>query len=87
MNNIKKDRDRTFKLFALTLVLPLTLPVMNLLFVGILGLELKYGFLLNFKIIWIDYYFTGSFLDIVAWKWQLGLLFCSFLLTKFVNLL
>jgi hypothetical protein len=51
MNNIKKDRDRTFKLFALTLVLPLTLPVMNLLFVGILGLELKYGFLLNFKII------------------------------------
>lgn len=83
MNKIKEDLGWTLKLYALTLVLPLTLTIMNILCVGILGFETKFGFLMNFKVIWIDYYFTGSFLNVDAWRWHLGLLFCSFLFTKF----
>jgi hypothetical protein len=83
MKKIKDDLEWTFKLYALTLALPLTLTVMNLLFVGILGLETKFGFVMNFKVIWIDYYFTGSFMNIDAWRWQSGFLFCSFLFVKF----
>lgn len=79
---IKNDLKWTLKLYALTLVLPLVLTIMNVLLVGILGIETTYGFLMNFKVIWVDYYFTGSFLNIDAWRWQLGLLFCAFLFTK-----
>lgn len=82
MNKTKDDLKWVFKLYSLTLVLPLTLTIMNILFVGILGLETKFGFLMNLKIIWIDYYFTGSFLNVDAWRCHLALLFCSFLFTK-----
>lgn len=82
MNKIIDDLKWTVKLYSLTLVLPLALTIMNILFIGIIGLKTKFGFLMNFKIIWIDYYFTGSFLNIDAWKWYLGLLFCSFLIIK-----
>jgi hypothetical protein len=85
MNKIKEDIEWTFKLYALTLVLPITLSIINVIFCVILGMETKFGFWVNFKVVWIDYYFTGSFLDIAAWRWQLGLLFCSFLFTKFSN--
>jgi len=85
MNKIKEDIEWTFKLYALTLVLPITLSIMNVILCGILGIESKFGFLMNFKVVWIDYYFTGSFLDIDAWRWQLGLLFCSFIFTKFAD--
>jgi hypothetical protein len=81
-SEIKEDLEWTFKLYALTLALPLALTIMNVLFVGIIGFETPLGFLMNFKAIWIDYYFTGSLLNIDAWRWQLGLLFCSFLITK-----
>jgi hypothetical protein len=83
MKKIKDDLEWTFKVYALTLVIPLTLTVMNLLFVGILGLETNFGFVMNFKVIWIDYYFTGSFMNIDAWRWQSGFLFFSFLFVKF----
>jgi hypothetical protein len=83
MNKIREDIEWTFKLYALTLVLPIGLSIMNVIFCGILSMETKFGFWMNFKVVWIDYYFTGSFLDIAAWRWQLGLLFCSFLFTKF----
>lgn len=84
MNKIKEDLGWTLKLYALTLVIPITLTIMNILVVGILGLETKFGFLMNFKVIWVDY-FTGNFINVDAWRWHLGLLFCSFLFTKFSN--
>jgi hypothetical protein len=77
-----EDLKWTLKLYSLTLIIPLVLTILNVLFIGIIGLESKFGFLMNFKIIWIDYYFTGSLLNIAAWRWHLGLLFCSFLFTK-----
>jgi len=65
------------RLYALTLVFPITLTIINILFVGILGVETKEGFLMNFKVIWIDYYFTGDFLGFIAWRWHLMLLVIS----------
>lgn len=82
MKEIKEDLGWTFKLYALTLTIPISLTLINILFVGILGVETKFGFFMNLKIIWIDYYFTGSFLNIDAWRWHLGLLFLSFLFIK-----
>lgn len=83
MHKIKYDIEWTLRLYSLTLVLPISLSIMNIIFCGILGLHTKFGFWMNFKICWIDYYFTGQFLNIDAWRWQLGLLLFSFLFTKF----
>jgi len=69
-----------FSIYGLTLVIPITMTMINILFVGILGLETKEGFFMNFKIIWIDYYFTGSFLGFVAWRWHLMLLVISIMI-------
>ncbi len=81
MEKIKDTLEWTFKLYALTLVIPIALSVVNIIFCGIFGLHSTYGFWMNFKIFWVDYYFTGSLCDIAAWKWQLGLLFLAFIFT------
>lgn len=73
----------TLKLYSLTTVIPITLSIGNIFLVGIFGVESVHSFCYNFKIIWIDYYFTGSFLEIDAWRWQLGLLFFAFLFECF----
>ena len=73
----------TLKLYSLTLVIPIAFSIINIVFVGILGVETVYGFWMNFKILWVDYYFTGSFVGIDAWRWHLALLFCAFLFTIF----
>lgn len=65
------------KLYSLTLIIPICLTIANICIVGILGVETKYSFLMNFKVIWIDYYFTGSLGGIPAWRWQLLLLSSS----------
>ena len=68
MDNIRLFTKNTLSIFALTLVIPIALSIMNVLFVGILGFETNLGFLMNFKMIWLDYYITGHLLDIIAWK-------------------
>lgn len=73
----------TLKLYSLTTVLPITLSIGNIILCGIFGVESIHGFWMNFKIIWIDYYFTGSFCEIDAWRWQLGLFFFAFIFTIF----
>jgi len=85
MNKIIEDIGWTFKMYALTLVLPIVLSIMNVIFCGILGVETKFGFWINFKVVWIDYYFTGSLLDIEAWRWHLALLFSLFIFTLFAD--
>lgn len=85
MANIKQDLKYTLKLYSLTLIIPITLTIINILFVGILGYESNSGFLMNFKIIWVNYYFTGSVLNVYAFRWHLGILFCCFLFTKISN--
>jgi len=82
MNKIKRNIKWAFKLYAITLVLPMSLTIINIIACGILGFETKFGFWGNFKIMWIDYYFTGILMGISAWRWQLVLLFCSFLCIK-----
>jgi hypothetical protein len=69
------------KLYSLTLVIPISVSIINILFCGILGVESIHGFWGNFYHIWIGFYFTGTFLGIIAWKWQLFLFLFSFLFT------
>ena len=83
MNKISDNIIWTLKLYTLTLVLPISLSIINVLFCGILGVETKFDFLTNFKIIWIDYYFTGSFNGVESWKIHLGILFLLFMFTIF----
>lgn len=75
----------TFRFYSLTLVLPIALSIMNILLVGIIGLKTKFSFLENFKVIWIDYYLTGSLGGVAAWRLQLGVLFLCFLLMLSTN--
>ncbi len=76
---ILDDLIWTFKLYSLTVIPPAVLSIMNILLL-ILGIKTKISFLMLFKIIWIDYYFTGSFLGTSALRIHLGLLFISFLI-------
>lgn len=64
----------TFQLYSLTLIIPVIGTFINIVLIGILGLKSNYGFLMNFKIIWIDYYLTGYFLEIPAWRVQIVVL-------------
>lgn len=50
------------KLYSLTLVLPITFTLIAI-FVIILGIETQVSFLEMLKGAWVDFYFTGSFLD------------------------
>ena len=79
---LKDDLKWTVKLYSLTLVIPLTLSIMNILFVGILGIEAKYTFWELFEVIWIDYYITGHILSLAAWRIQLCILVLSFFITR-----
>jgi len=86
MKEIKESIEWTLKVYSLTTVIPITMTIINVVFCGLLGIETIYGgFWMNLKVIWVDYYLTGIFLDIEAWRWQLGLLFFSFLFTKFAD--
>ena len=71
----------TLKIYSLTLVIPISVSAVNILMVGILGITSLHGFWENFYHIWIGYYFTGNFIGIIAYKWQLFLLAISFILT------
>lgn len=69
--------------FGLSLVFPFLLTILNIFFVLILGIDLKYSFLEFLKIIWIDYYFTGCIGTVMAYKIHLGFLFIILLFTFF----
>lgn len=73
----------TLKLYSITLVIPIAGSILNILMCGILGIG--DDFLLNFKKLWIDYYFTGTILGVVAWRFQLGILFLCFIFNKLLK--
>jgi hypothetical protein len=82
MEKLKDDLKWAFKLYSLTAVIPLVLTAL-LLIVGILGKpDLTYGFFGTLKMLWVDYYFTGYFLTVIAWRWQLVIFLIAFLLVK-----
>jgi len=70
----------TLKLYTLTTVIPICGTVMILLFT-ILGQSMKYSFFEGIWNMWSGFYFTGTFLDISAWRWQILLLVVSFFFT------
>lgn len=77
-----EDFKWTLKLYSITLSIPITMSIINILFVGILGIKSHFDFLLNFKVIWIDYFITGYLCDIVAWRIHLFILVLCFLIHK-----
>lgn len=85
MDKLKDDLKWSIRLYSLTLIIPIILSLMNIVVVGILGMHSNYGFLMNFKVIWIDYYITGHFINIVAWRWHLSLLFMSYIFTRMAS--
>jgi hypothetical protein len=68
------------KLYSLTLVIPVIISILNIA-VGILGIKTKYGFLGTFKVAWVDYYITGKFCGIDAWRWHLLILLGCIVIT------
>lgn len=81
---IKEIIKDTFRVYSLTLLIPIITTII-LLFIGIIGLELKYGFLGTLEIIWVDYYYSGILLELPAWRWQLSGLFISFIISVMIN--
>ncbi len=76
------DLKWAFKLWLLTSTVPLTVTIMNIIFVGVLGVETTHNFWYNFKLIWSGYYFDGRFMGVDAWRWHLAIFICSFLFVK-----
>jgi hypothetical protein len=76
-----KDIKSTLELYSLTLVIPILLSMLNLA-CSILGIKTLYGFWVNFKIIWVNYYFSGTFLNIDAWRCHLLILLSLYFFVK-----
>jgi hypothetical protein len=68
----------TIKLYSLTLVIPFAGSALFIIW-KILGQESRYTFFKTLWKIWSDFYITGSFLDISAWRWQILLIIFSFI--------
>ena len=84
MDKFKYNLIWSLKLYSLTLIFPIVF-TMAIVLITVLDIETKYGFWKMMKISWIDFYFTGSFLDIDAWRWHIILLLVSFTITTFSN--
>ena len=81
MNKFKTRIIETLTLYSLTLVLPITGTVLNIIVI-ILGIDLKYDFFERLYVIWIDYYFTGSLMNIDAWRIHIVGLILTFIFIK-----
>lgn len=68
----------TLKLYSLTSVIPIAGTVM-IIFFSILGQTMRYSFFEGIWRMWSDFYVTGTFLDIAAWRWQIILLIVAFI--------
>jgi hypothetical protein len=84
MDKFKDDMIWSLKLYSLTLIFPILFTMAIVLFTAF-DVETKFSFWEMMKISWIDFYFTGSFLEIEAWKWHLLLLITSFIITTSSN--
>lgn len=57
----------SLKLYSLTLSIPIVMTVMVTL-MAIVGVDLIYGLLETYRMLWIDYYFTGHLGGLDAWR-------------------
>ena len=84
MNKITSILEWTFKLYALTLVIPLTITI-GITIAWIIGIPLKYNFFETIWKVWSGFYVIGklgegTLLVLEAWRIQLGILFICFLI-------
>lgn len=70
-----------FHIFLITLIIPILLFIIYC-FIIILDISITKSFLDILHSITIEYYFTGYFLDIEAWRWHLAFLFFGFLISN-----
>jgi hypothetical protein len=83
IHSLKENLLVAFKVwFILSLIVPITGTILNILFNGILGSDIiKYDFLTFLKMCWVDWYFTGIPSGVVAWRAHLGAIFVIFLIS------
>lgn len=77
----------SLRIYLCTLVVPLALSVVNIIIFGLLGVDHPKGIMVGFKVIWIDYYFTGSLLGIMAWRIHLTIIILLFIIAIITYLL
>jgi uncharacterized membrane protein YoaK (UPF0700 family) len=69
----------TLKVYALTLVIPIALTIMALIML-VMGTQVsRISEVLHLA--WVDYYFTGNLMNVIAWRWHLILLFLAWLIS------
>ena len=74
---LKNIKDGILLWFVLSVTIPILITLWNIFFVGILGVETDRGFIGNFEMAWVSYYFNGEFLGIVMWRIHLFFLSLS----------
>lgn len=79
MKKLKQVLDTAWRIYALTLIVPVVLTI-ALFLMAILGMNLKEPFGDLIHSFWIGFYFTGSFLGIAAIRWQITLMIASIIL-------
>lgn len=67
--------------FILSLMLPTAFTLLYMTFHVILGVPSKHNFSDTMYIIWIKYYFNGNFIDLIAWRIHLFIMFWTCLLS------
>jgi hypothetical protein len=70
-----------FQLYSITIIIPVVATLMSMLLIGILGVESDNTLSEALKISWVDYYYSGYFLSISAWRWHI---FIFFIIVLFV---
>ena len=82
MNNFKEYFIEAFRRYLQTIYLPISITVMVFIFHFTGGLLPSYGLWKTIKIVWSNYYYSGSVLGFPAWGCHLivfGLCFLSVL--------
>ena len=74
------------KLWVYSLLIPLILSALNIMFVGLLGISIGKGFFENFYSIWLGFYYDGKFFNVNSWRWHVFFMFVVFGLTFIENL-
>lgn len=75
----------SIKFYSLTAVIPFVGSIMNIFGHILIPDKMRYGIFEGMWQMWYQFYIAGNFIDIVAWRWQLGLILFTFLFTIMVK--
>jgi hypothetical protein len=69
----------TLKFYFLTIIIPILGTVFGIFGHILVPDKMRYGFFEGIWQMWSQFYVTGHFIDIEAWRWQIVLLLFSFI--------